>query len=499
MPRLRIVSGPNTGAISDLDLKKSPDVTNKQESVVIGRDPNIEVPLADQGASRRHAEIFRIGDKYFLQDLNSKNGIFVNEEQVNLEILNVGDRIRIGQTEIIYEDIPGGKVLGRDDTPQFGGSTMVIDLKALRAGHKSAGTKAMESDRLQNLYRTGKIISVEKNRRKLIKALLGIAVEAVEAEEAHLMLRVPGGKIKLVESRVDEGKDLHISTVIVNRVLEFGKAVLSSDASQDERFSKSKSVTESRVRSVICAPLIAAGKVSGALYLASSKVEEGFTAENLEIIALIAVQLGLALQNMKAAEGQRELYFRTIHALSNAIALRDPTTLGHSERVSKYVGAICNELDLAVEQRGRFQIAGILHNIGKIGATDAEIEATAGEDRDARMAQIRLAGKVIKDIGGLDFTLPGIRHTYEHYDGSGVPDGLKGGNIPLMARVISVANHFDKLTAMTNPDSQPMLTKDAFEKLREMAGTVIDPDILNALEIAYKKGTLFEAAAAPKV
>ncbi len=490
MPRLRIISGPNTGTIHDIELTKSPDITNKQDSLIIGRDQNIEIPLADNGASRRHAEVFRIGDKYFLQDLSSKNGVFVNEQEINLEILNFGDRIRIGQSELIYEEITAAN---NQTGANAAGSTMVIDLKTLRESHKSAGDKAVESERLQILYRTGKIIGEERNRRKLIQRLLQIAIEAVDAEESHLLTRVPGGKLKVLESIIEKGKALHVSGAVTGRVMEFGKAVLSSDASQDERFSRSKTVAGSQLRSVICAPLIAAGKVSGVIYLSSSKVKEGFSPENLEIVALIAIQMGLALQNMKSSESQRELYFRTIRALSSAIAMRDPSTLGHSERVSKYVGAICNELDLTVEQRGRFQIAGVLHNVGKIGATDSEIEATAGEDRTARMAQIRLAEKVIKEIGGLDFVLPGIRHTYEHFAGTGLPDGLKGKNIPLMARVVSVANYFDKFTAMTNSNAQPMMIKDAIEKLHEMEGTILDPDIVNTLEIAHKKGKLFEA------
>ena len=494
MPRIRIISGPNTGTIQELELAKSPDVTSKKECIFIGRDPNIDIPLSDQGASRKHVEIFRIGDKYFLQDLDSKNGTFVNEEQINLEILDFGDRIRIGQTEMVFEDAQDTK---SSQSSEQVGATMVIDLKNLRKEHRAIGEKALESDRLQILYKTGKIISEERNRRKLIQKVLGIVIDTVEAEEAHLLLRTAGGKLSVVESTLKNEQATRISTAIANRAMEFSKAVLSSDISRDERFSRSKSVQSGDARSVICAPLVVAGKATGALYLSSSKVEEGFSAENLEIIALIAIQLGLALQSLKATENQRDLYFRTIHALSTAIAMRDPTTLGHSERVSKYVGAICNELDQTVEQRGRIQIAGILHNIGKIGASDAEIEATAGEDREARKAQARLAEKIIKKMGGLDFVLPGILHTYENYDGSGVPDGLKGDKIPLMARIISVANYFDKLTAMTNQDSQPMLTKDAIDKLREMSGTILDPDIVNALEIAYKKATLFEQPSGP--
>ncbi len=497
MPRIRIIAGPDAGTKCDLKLAKSPDITSKEDSIVIGRDLTNSMPIADHGASRKHAEIFRIGDKYFLQDLQSRNGTFVNEEQISLEILNAGDRIRIGQSEMVFEDVSDTESVAQAAAGNLGGATMVIDLKKLRKEHHAAGEKAVESDRLQTLYKTGKIISGEKNQRKLIQGVLKIAAETVDAEEAHLLMRTPGGKLTVVESILEKDKGTHISSAIAARVIDYAKAVLSSDATKDERFSHRKSVTDGRVRSIICAPLAAAGKVTGALYLASSKVEEGFSAENLEIIALIAIQLGLALQNLKATESRRELYFRTIHALSSAIALRDPTTLGHSERVAQYVGAICSELDLSVEERGRIRIAGILHNIGKIGATDAEIEATAGEDKTARKAQMRLAEKVLKEIGGLDFVLPGILHTYENYDGSGVPDGLKGEDIPLMARIVSVANHFDKLTAMTAKDAQPMLTKEAIAKLHEMAGIIVDPSIVSALEIAYKKGSLFQTQSTP--
>jgi response regulator RpfG family c-di-GMP phosphodiesterase len=156
------------------------------------------------------------------------------------------------------------------------------------------------------------------------------------------------------------------------------------------------------------------------------------------------------------------------------------------------VKAICEQLDLTVEERSRMQIAGLLHNLGKLSASDDDLRLLSKDVRSARIEQIKRAEKMIKEVGGLDFVLPGIRGVYERYDGSGVPDGLKGEQIPLMGRIIAVANEFDKMTAITGDEGAPIMLKDALEKLQELSGSKLDRDIVTALMIAYKKGTLFD-------
>jgi len=495
MARLKVVSGTNAGAVHALSLAERTDATSREDSVIIGRDVDNGVIVADTGVSRHHAEIFRIGDKFFVKDLDSKNGTFVNDEQTSLELLKHGDRIRIGQTEFEFEESEAEEQAGsvRYSVESVSAPTMVIDLKKLREEKPGAPKEMGGGETVKVLFQAGKIISEEMNERKLMHSILGLAAKAVGAEEAHVLLTGAAGEFVAKASIKKENRPATVSRTIIRRVAQHQRAVLSQDAAQDERFKKGDSVIAGNIRSVLCAPLTVAGKLSGVLYLATgTEAGAGFTPENLELVTVLAVQLGLAIENLRAAERQKALFFKTIHALVNAVSLREPAALGHAERVAGYVKAVCDQLDLSVEERGKMQIAGMLHNIGKIAATDAELQLISRDDRDTRTEFIKIAEKIIKQIGGLDFVLPGIRHTYEHFDGTGVPDGLKGNKIPLMARIIAVANEFDKMTAMKGDEGEPMLVKDALDKLRRMSGKELDGDIVMALMIAYKKGTLFE-------
>ncbi len=501
MPRLRVISGGGVGTVHPLAIASSKDATSREDSVIIGRDVDSNIVVADHGVSRHHAEIFRIGDRFFLKDLDSKNGTFANDEQISLEILNPGDRVRIGQTEFAFEESPAGEAGApvRYSSGDVSAPTMIINLKEIREEQRKAAAKekALAGENFHVLSQAARIISKERNERGLMRAILELASETIGAEEAHVILVSPAGELTTRESITAKGRPALVSRTIVKRVIQYHRAVLSQDAARDERFSKGKSVIAGRVRSVICAPLMVAGKVSGVLYLATSTVAEGFTSENLELATVIAIQLGLALENLRAAEMQKSLFFRAIHALVTAVSMREPATLGHSERVAGYVKAICDQLDLSLEEKSRIQIAGLLHNIGKIAASDDELRLINRDEQAARLEQIKRAEKIVREIKGLEFVLPGIKHIYEQYDGAGIPDGLKGDKIPLMARIVSVADKFDKLTAITGDEGEPILLKDALEKLREASGSHLDGDIVTALMIAYKKGTLFGASPSP--
>jgi HD-GYP domain-containing protein (c-di-GMP phosphodiesterase class II) len=499
MARLRVVSGSNAGAVHGLDMPERTDATSKTDNLVIGRDLDNGVIVADTGISRHHAEIFRIGDKYFLKDLDSKNGSFINDEQISLEMLKPGDKIRIGQTEFLFEESASGEDSSqvRYSSETVSAPTMVIDLKKLREQRPGAPPteKTAASENVGIMYRASEIISAERNERKLMLSILELASNAVGAEEGHVILAAQAGEMTVKASIRKSDRPATVSRTIVKRVNQLQRSVLSQDAMQDERFKKGDSIAWGHVRSVLCAPLTVAGKSSGVLYLATAKpAEQGFTPENLELATVLAVQLGLALENLRAAEKQKALFFKTIRALVTAVSMREPAVLGHAERVANYARAICDQLDLSLEERSRIQIAALLHNIGKIAASDDELREINRDSDAARMEQVKLSEKIIKQIGGLDFVLPGIKHTYEHFDGTGIPDGLKAGKIPLMARIIAVANDFDKMTAITGDEGEPMLLKAALEKLRKTGGKELDPDIVTTLTIAYKKGTLFETA-----
>jgi putative nucleotidyltransferase with HDIG domain len=198
----------------------------------------------------------------------------------------------------------------------------------------------------------------------------------------------------------------------------------------------------------------------------------------------------------------RELFLSTIKSLAAAIDAKDPYTRGHSERVAVYSVAIARELGLDAKALERVQIAALLHDVGKIGIEDAVLRKPA-RLTDAEYAIIKrhptMGANIMGPIRQLKDIIPGMRHHHEALDGSGYPDGLAGGEIPLMARIIAVADTFD---AMTSERLYQKAKDDAFviQTLLRLSGTRYDPKAVQAFIKAHPKlGRPAAAAAAAGV
>ncbi len=185
----------------------------------------------------------------------------------------------------------------------------------------------------------------------------------------------------------------------------------------------------------------------------------------------------------------RELFLSTIKSLAAAIDAKDPYTRGHSERVALFSVAIAREMGLDEKSLERVQIAGLLHDVGKIGIADAVLRKP---DRltDAEFAIIKghpaLGASIMGPIRQLKDIIPGMRHHHEALDGTGYPDGLAGGEIPLMARIIAVADTFD---AMTSDRLYQKAKDDDFviQTLLRLSGSRYDPKVVQAFIKAHLK------------
>jgi len=195
----------------------------------------------------------------------------------------------------------------------------------------------------------------------------------------------------------------------------------------------------------------------------------------------------------------RELFLATIKSLAAAIDAKDPYTRGHSERVAFFSVAIARELGLDEKSLERVQIAGLLHDVGKIGIEDAVLrkpEQLTQVEYDIIKRHPVLGASIMGPIRQLKDIIPGMRHHHESLDGSGYPDGLAGGEIPLIARIIAVADTFD---AMTSERLYQKANGDAFviQTLQRLAGTRYDPKVVQAFIRAHLKLSHARPAAAP--
>jgi HAMP domain-containing protein len=202
-------------------------------------------------------------------------------------------------------------------------------------------------------------------------------------------------------------------------------------------------------------------------------------------------------QIRQAAHRNKELFMGSIRMLANAIDEKDPYTRGHSERVAFYSSLIAKHLGMTEEEVERVHLSGIIHDVGKIGIEDKILRKPAAltEEEYEIMKQHPRKGEKILDAVPLlkQMAGAGLMH-HENVDGSGYPDGLKGDQIPLLGRIVSVADAFDAMTT-DRPYSKAMTFEAALSRLRFLAGKKFDGTCVDAIEKAAATGDLTPAKA----
>ena len=517
MPILFIKNGPHKGLEVDL----------KGDSLVIGRD---ELPdglqILDQGVSRRHAEVFRIGERHVIRVLGSRNGTFVNEEKITEELLREGDELKIGSTTCVFQERKASRRSRKrgpsdriDLDAMSATATMNLDLDLAVDDDlvlDPTPQETQESQDLQILYRVAKTIASERDIKGLARKVVKLAANAVGASLGYLLIKHPDkSELTLAGSFDRDGKDKKrereapvISRTVIKRVLKTNRGVMTNDAAHDERFKDRGSVIMKGIRSVICVPLVAMDQICGVLYLSSRGMTETFGAEDLELATAVGIQAGMAVQGITLSLAQEKNYLELVSALVRAMEMRDPISRGHSERVAMYSSGIAQAMGLSRSRNRRIQLAALLHNTGALFMRPEEA-ANAPGDVELDTKRIELACQLLEKIQGMSFLVPAVRHHRERYDGKGYPEGLEGDDIPLEARIISVANDFD-LALHKEPevesaeDLEDMATRGTQDP-GEIVETMLedksryDPKVLEGLATAQEEGWLFKPQERVKV
>lgn len=194
----------------------------------------------------------------------------------------------------------------------------------------------------------------------------------------------------------------------------------------------------------------------------------------------------------KAAVENRELFLGTIHALAQAIDAKDPYTRGHSARVNRYSVIIAKELGLDHDELGDIHVASLMHDVGKIGINDAILQKPGkltDDEFEIMKTHTTLGASIMAPIRRMQPIIPGLRWHHERFGGGGYPDGLAGEKIPLMARIIAVADAFDAMT--THRPYQTAMTFDAaHQRLNDLKGVAFDERIVEAFNRAYLRGRI---------
>jgi len=207
----------------------------------------------------------------------------------------------------------------------------------------------------------------------------------------------------------------------------------------------------------------------------------GFSPHELESINMLADQVGIALQSIRAFEEKEQLLLGILLALTRSIDAKSKWTAGHSERVATYAEKIAYRLHMSEEEVRTITFSAILHDIGKIAISELILDKP-GKLSSEEYALIRehpgTGARIIADIPSYGKIVPGILHHHEHWDGSGYPKSLKGDEIPLQSRIITVADVWDAISA-DRPYRRGLREEEALRFMDENSGLLFDPDLVH--------------------
>ncbi|MFH1359575.1 MAG: HD domain-containing phosphohydrolase [Candidatus Omnitrophota bacterium] len=233
---------------------------------------------------------------------------------------------------------------------------------------------------------------------------------------------------------------------------------------------------------LLCAPLVLHEKLLGAIVISKKEDGKPFVKDELNLLNNVALQTAVAIENSKLNQDAEKTYFETISALALAVEAKDLYSRGHLDRVSDYAAKIAKRLNLSNHDVAILRDAARLHDVGKIGVYDDVLRKPGRltpEERQMISKHPEVGESIIKPIHSLRPLCDIVRHHHERLDGSGYPDGLKGEEISLLARILMVADIYDALTT-DRPYRRALANEEAKQILMDM-NDKIDMNVVKTL------------------
>jgi putative nucleotidyltransferase with HDIG domain len=233
----------------------------------------------------------------------------------------------------------------------------------------------------------------------------------------------------------------------------------------------------------LCVPLVAVDEVIGAIAVGSHDRSMRFTGEDARLLSTIANHMTIAVGNTELFASVQDAYLATVRALAAAVDAKEPYMRDHSGRVAVLARATAEKMGMSPDQRTAIEMAAYLHDIGRIGISEQILRKPAplsAEEMCTMRHHPMIGANILRPVAFPWSIAPVVRHHHEHFDGSGYPAGLRGEEIPLLARVLSVADAYAAMVA-DRPYRDRLLAEDAIEELRRCSGTDFDPRAVDAL------------------
>jgi putative nucleotidyltransferase with HDIG domain len=486
--------------------------------LTIGRMPQCDIQIDDQALSRRHCTVEMTDGGLAVVDLSSANGTFVNDAPIERATLRPGDRLRVGATVLECRQAGAG---ARGETAFIGGDDSTLEsvirrrIDPAQFEWLSSASAAPTEDtllkraqrHLTTLHKVSEVLAGARDPREVSDSVLLAVLDVTGGDRAALLVRERGNgdeKIDLAAARVKGGpgrpdEPFTVSRTIVADVIAKGVSTFAYDASSDARFREGQSIIGQRIRSVMCVPLRTTDEILGALYVDSLSGAGKFSEADLELLAALGNQAGVALHRVRLLGELERLLLDTIRAIAATVDAKDGYTHRHSERVAALARRLAAELGHSTEEQEKAELAALLHDVGKIAVPDSILNKPTrlepGEFEEMKQHPVHGA-RILANIQSpaVKAILPGVKYHHERWDGTGYPDGLRGEEIPMLGRLIGVADFFDALTS-SRAYRGALTVDEAMTLIQQGAGTHFDPQVVAAAAALHERGELAQLIA----
>ena len=372
----------------------------------------------------------------------------------------------------------------------FGGRRDLVDLadsfntmtEALRE-RTDALTHTVEE--LSTLYEMSRALGSTLDLDAMLDATLDAATHSFAVDSGYVVLRDPAsGEIELRAWRGTGDRPIDSRAVRASMsewVVRQGRPLIFNPSQETDSIENVDAVTGALA--ALCVPLVSVDVVIGAIAVGSHDQSVRFTGDDVRLLSTIANHVTIAVGNTELFASVQDAYLATVRALAAAVDAKEPYMRDHSGRVAVFARATADKMGLAHDQLTAIEMAAYLHDIGKIGISE-QILRKPGPLNEEEMSTMRhhplIGANILRPVTFPWSIAPVVRHHHEHFDGSGYPAGLRGEEIPLLARILSVADAYEAMTA-DRPYRDRTLVDDAIAELHRCAGTDFDPRVVDAI------------------
>ena len=340
-------------------------------------------------------------------------------------------------------------------------------------------------EELSTLYEMSRALGSTLDLDEMLDATLDAAMHSFAVDSGYVVLRdQASGEIELRAwrgpgDRPADGRAVRAS--MSEWVIRQGRPLIFNPSQQGDEVENVDAVTGALA--ALCVPLVSVDVVVGAIAVGSHDPTVRFTGDDVRLLSTIANHVTIAIGNTELFASVQDAYLATVRALAAAVDAKEPYMRDHSARVAVFARATAEKMGLSHHQRTAIEMAAYLHDIGKIGISE-QILRKPGPLTVEEMATMRhhplIGANILRPVAFPWSIAPAVRHHHEHFDGSGYPAGLRGEEIPLLARVLSVSDAYEAMIA-DRPYRDRLVVDDAIAELVRCSGTDFDPRVVEAL------------------